>query len=90
MPGTGRFTLAQKQAVLVTAWLSAGLAATYRVRVLELNTSSTLTSAQAETCKSAHLSEGLSTFPALQVSLTETSPYSASLNYPKNISTPSL
>lgn len=38
MPGTRRFTLAQRSAVLVIAWLWAGLAATYRVRVLELNT----------------------------------------------------
>lgn len=36
--GSGRFTLAQRPAVLVTAWLWAGLAATYRVRVLDLNT----------------------------------------------------
>lgn len=38
VPGAETFTLPQRPAVLVTAWLWSGLAATYRVRVLELNT----------------------------------------------------
>jgi len=50
MPGTGRFTLAQRPAVLVTAWLWAGLAATHGVRVLELGTCWEHTPAEPRVC----------------------------------------